>query len=108
MVYLATGAGFNSLSFEFLIGASTIRKIGKTTCTSIWNILQPIYMAPKTTEDWIEVADTFYNRTNFPNVVGAVDGKHIRIVQPDKSGSNFFNYKKVFFLCSYGLDRCRL
>lgn len=45
-------------------------------------------------EEWINIADTFYERTNFPNVIGALDGKHIRIVRPDNSGSEYFNLKK--------------
>ncbi|KAJ8720826.1 hypothetical protein PYW08_006291 [Mythimna loreyi] len=55
-------------------------------------------MANKQEEDWIQIADEFYQRTNFPNVIGAIDGKHIRMVKPQHSGSSFYNYKK-YFLC---------
>lgn len=55
-------------------------------------------MPEKSEENWIRIADEFYERTNFPNVIGAIDGKHIRIVQPQNSGSSFFNFKK-FFSC---------
>jgi len=44
----------------------------------------------------LDIANTFYMKTNFPNLVGAVDGKHIRCVNPKNSGSMFFNYKKYF------------
>ena len=50
----------------------------------------------KMNEDWINTADKFYDRTNFPNVIGAVDGKHVRAVKPDNSRSKYFNYKKYF------------
>lgn len=68
----------------------------RATSDSLWNVMQPLYMATKTEEEWVEVAHEFYQRTNFPNVIGAVDGKHIRIKQPHNSGSLFFNYKKYF------------
>jgi hypothetical protein len=46
--------------------------------------------------DWIRTADKFYDRTNFSNCIGAVDGKHIRTRKPNESGSQFFNYNNLF------------
>jgi len=78
------------------MGASTIRDITKSTCEQIWNILQQLFMAIKQEDDWIKIADEFYTRTNFPKIIGAIDGKHIRIIQPEHSGTSYFNYKKFF------------
>lgn len=49
-----------------------------------------------TTTNYKIVADGFHQRWNFPNCVGAIDGKHITINAPAKSGSKFLNYKKSF------------
>ena len=38
----------------------------------------------------------FYRRTQFPNCIGAVAGKHVRIKIPADSGSLFYNYKHFF------------
>lgn len=48
------------------------------------------------TNQWLDIANKFYLKTNFPNCIGAVDGKHIRCVNPNNAGSLFFNYKKYF------------
>lgn len=53
-------------------------------------------MAIPSTEKWIEISMEFEVRANFPNCIGAVDGKHVRIIKPTKSGSLFFNYKHFF------------
>nr|CAH7733261.1 unnamed protein product [Callosobruchus chinensis] len=51
---------------------------------------------PSSKERWLEIAENYYKRTNFPNCVGSVDGKHIRLISPLHSGSAFYNYKKFY------------
>ena len=53
-------------------------------------------MPPPTKEDWIQIEERFCTRWNFPNCIGALDGKHIVIQAPNNSGSLFFNYKGTF------------
>ncbi|XP_068135853.1 uncharacterized protein [Hyperolius riggenbachi] len=50
---------------------------------------------PDTTK-WEEIAQGFWTECKFPNCVGALDGKHIRLQKPVGSGSHYFNYKKYF------------
>lgn len=45
---------------------------------------------------WNEIAEGFQIHANFPNCLGAVDGKHIRVVKPERSGSLYMNYKHFF------------
>jgi len=94
--YLATGNSLISLHYEYLLGATTVREIVRDTCDAIWERLKPAYMSARDKNDWIRTADEFYERTNFPNCIGVVDGKHIRIRKPNESGSQFFNYKNFF------------
>ncbi|XP_043220538.1 protein ALP1-like [Amphibalanus amphitrite] len=47
-------------------------------------------------EDWKAIAEEFERRWNFPHYLGAVDGKHILVQAPKKSGSLFYNYKGTF------------
>ncbi|XP_073507020.1 uncharacterized protein [Phyllobates terribilis] len=94
--FLATGESYTSLHLQFRVGKSTISRIVRCTCTVIWQKLQPIVMPSPTEETWLQVAAGFQTVANFPNCIGAVDGKHVRVQQPPRSGSRFFNYKKYF------------
>lgn len=53
-------------------------------------------MPEKNEATWRKIADKFARRTNFPNCLGAVDGKHIRLKKPNCTGSEFINYKNFF------------
>lgn len=53
-------------------------------------------MPVPTKEQWLRIAEEFWNTWNFPNCIGAIDGKHVVITAPANSGSEFFNYKKTF------------
>lgn len=49
-----------------------------------------------TREKWLQIADGFLKNANYPHCLGAIDGKHIRVIKPQHSGSLYFNYKHFF------------
>ena len=55
---------------------------------------------PTTAEGWKEIAASYFSRWNFHHVLGALDGKHIRIRCPANGGSQFYNYRGTIQLCS--------
>lgn len=94
--YLATGESFRSLSFAFRISHSYISIIVKDTLSTLKKHLMPIFLPDLSTIDLNKKASEFCTKWNFPNCVLAIDGKHVRIRCPEKTGSLFFNYKDYF------------
>lgn len=45
----------------------------------------------------------FGKRWHFPNVMGCLDGKHVRIRCPSKTGSLYYNYKDFFSIVLFAL-----
>lgn len=58
---------------------------------------------PNSETDWEKVEEAFNNRWNFPNCVGAMDGKHISIKCPANSGSLFYNYKQFYSIVLFAI-----
>ncbi|XP_069621601.1 uncharacterized protein [Ranitomeya imitator] len=94
--FLATGETLRSLHFQFRIGVSTLSGIIADTCRALWDNLREEFLPIPTRELWHANAQKFEKVCDFPNCIGAVDGKHIRITKPSRSGSLFYNYKKYF------------
>ena len=95
--YLASGESQQSLSFGYRIGKSTTSQIISETCKAIYEVLSPIYLrSPTSAEEWLSIAKAFEEQWNLPHVVGAIDGKHIRIQCPAEYGTLFHNYKGYF------------
>ncbi|XP_056408302.1 uncharacterized protein LOC130309503 [Hyla sarda] len=94
--FLASGESFSSLHFQFLLGISTISWFVQTICNALWYCLQADFLPQPSAEHWLGIAEKFQEVTQFPNCVGAIDGKHIRFQKPAHTGSEYYNYKKFF------------
>ncbi|KAF0706407.1 protein ALP1-like isoform X1, partial [Aphis craccivora] len=102
--YLSTGCSFRSLAFTFRMGITSVARIVIETCNAIWNILSKVYIPVPTNEMWKTNAKDFYNKWNFPNCLGSIDGKHVRIDQPEHSGSMYYNYKHFYSINLFAIS----
>ncbi|XP_063043748.1 uncharacterized protein LOC134438093 [Engraulis encrasicolus] len=94
--FLSTGDSYSTIANSFRLGKSTVGKIIVEACEVLWEQLVGNCM-PQPTEDlWRGVASGFQKRWNFPNCIGAIDGKHVLIKKPAKSGSLYYNYKGFY------------
>lgn len=94
--FLATGDSYYSLHLLFRIGESTVQRIISESCDVLWQVLKPLVLSEPTKIEWEKIATEFYEKWNLPLCSGSLDGKHIRIKAPPKSGSRYYNYKKYY------------
>ncbi|XDV34474.1 hypothetical protein PO909_004630, partial [Leuciscus waleckii] len=94
--YLASGDSMVSLAFSYRLGHATVMNSVHMVCADIEKVMMERFLPRQTQDTWKEVAQGFCEKWNFPNCLGAIDGKHIIIQAPPLSGSQFFNYKKTF------------
>ena len=94
--YLATGDSQTSIGILFKVGRSTVNGIIDEVCDVLWEELRGYVPAPSSSDDWKELANDFEEIWNMPHCIGALDGKHIRMKKPPKSGAIWHNYKGFF------------
>ena len=94
--YIFAGTSQIDLAGMFRISPTSISRIINETSSALWNcLLAEKYIShPENEIEWSAVANEFERKWNFPNCIGAMDGKHIVMQAPARSGSYFFNYKK--------------
>ena len=96
---MATGETYHSLAFHFRVGVSTVSGAIEETTRTICGCLRERYMPIPSEELFLKCEHKFRTKWNFPNCFGCVDGKHVRIRNPDHAGSMYHNYKQFFPLC---------
>lgn len=90
--FLATGDSYHSLQYTFKISKQLISQAVPEVCEAIIEELKDYIKMPQDEFAWREVAKTF-DKWNFPNCVGAMDGKHVHVQAPIHMGTEYYNYK---------------
>ena len=88
---------------------STVMGIVYEVCDALWFVLKEKYLAFPNQEQWNHISSEFSTKWNFPNCIGAIDGKHIALKCPANRGSEFYNYKNfhsIVLLASVDANYC--
>ena len=103
--YLATGDAHTTIAANYRISPTTVGRIISETCNALWDKLMEAghIRTPSTVSDWKNIARGFEERWNFPNMIGAIDGKHVQMFAPAGQASSFFNYKKTHSIVLLGV-----
>ncbi|XP_050299931.1 uncharacterized protein LOC126738575 [Anthonomus grandis grandis] len=94
--FLASGDSFRTIAFSYRLGTYTVQQTVHEVCDVIIKIMMKEVMSIPTKQEWEKIAQEFWQQWQFPNCIGALDGKHVVIEAPHNSGSLYFNYKKSF------------
>lgn len=77
--YLATGESHQSLSLAYKCSPISVKRIILETSYCISGALKNIVFPKLTKQYFREIGTGFNEKWNFPNCLGAIDGKHITI-----------------------------
>uniref|UniRef100_A0A3B1K630 DDE Tnp4 domain-containing protein n=1 Tax=Astyanax mexicanus TaxID=7994 RepID=A0A3B1K630_ASTMX len=94
--YLATGDSYTTIASSYRVGISTVANIVREVSKAIWDSLVEDFMPVPKAAQWREIAQGYMETWQFPNCVGAIDGKHVVMRAPNNSGSQYYNYKGAF------------
>ena len=92
--HIATGDSYKTLMYGFRVSDSAISKFLPSVLRAIIEeYAEEVIDTPTTPEEWMELEDTMRNVWQVPHSFGGIDGKHVRLFSPKKSGSLYHNYK---------------
>ena len=92
--FLATDESFRSLHFQFRISRPARSYIVTEVCEAIPKRLSLSYLkVPSSEQERLQIAKQFKEKWNFPNCLGAIDGKDITLQSPPNYGSHYYDYK---------------
>ena len=97
--HLATGDSHVTLQYTFRVARCTICLLVKEVCCALVKELKnEVITCPVDRNAWEQDEESFNLRWNILHACGALDGKHVAIRKPPKTGTMYHNYKGFFLI----------
>lgn len=94
--YLANTGGFRLLGQQFGIGTSTAHDIVQHVLRILNKNADLFITFPKSEQEMIQIAQLFFDRTSFPNTLGAIDGTLVEFMPPKIHQMDYIDRKSKF------------
>ncbi|CAL1285359.1 unnamed protein product [Larinioides sclopetarius] len=91
--FFATGDSYSSLSFLFKFSKQTVSRCVDEVCKALIQELKKEIKLPENEDEWLAIAQGFQDQWNFPNCLGAIDGKHVLLQCPNNTITDDINNK---------------
>ncbi|XP_020907305.1 protein ANTAGONIST OF LIKE HETEROCHROMATIN PROTEIN 1-like [Exaiptasia diaphana] len=88
---LAHGNSYVSIAPAFCVGRTTVIEAVQDVVNSLYDIRKEYIKFPETVAEVQASIETFTDLSDLPNIVGAIDGSHIRIRAPAESSADYFS-----------------
>ena len=88
---LAHGNSYSTIAPVFNIGKSAVIEAVEGVVNALYEIRHEQVKFPEALAEVTASIDTFSELTDLPNVVGAIDGTHVRIKAPVDSAPDYFS-----------------
>ncbi|XP_015754161.1 PREDICTED: putative nuclease HARBI1 [Acropora digitifera] len=100
---LATGDSYRSCGLMFGIAKSTAVGVCRDFVQALCQLKEQFIKFPNTPTTVREKIQGFREKSNFPNVVGAIDGTHMYIKAPKVNHKDYFNRKRRYSFVVQGV-----
>ncbi|CAJ0606313.1 unnamed protein product [Cylicocyclus nassatus] len=97
---------FTAYALDIGMGKTTVSNVVEEVAEAIIRVLHNVAFPPLTRARLEEVARKTQARFDYPRAVGFMDGKHINIQKPARSGSMYWNYKHYHSIILLAICDC--
>lgn len=103
LYHVSHGASFLVISNQFACGKSTVCGIIADITEAILHHLTNRYISFSTSAEAMRSIEFWRAKTGIPGVVACLDGSHVQIIRPSKSGTGYYNRKGFYSINVQGI-----